>query len=123
MSFNYVTLAKSIMTNVGKGVSNDFQGSRDLVEQAYIANESFIKDQPEVHKAALDNKKDLSNKISYIIDSVVNSEIAQESGFNYSRAQLAASQMIAPLAFAGQKAISDNLSKLSFFKSTFTEYK
>lgn len=113
MSFNYVTLAKSIMTNVGKGVSNDFQGSRDLVEQAYIANESFIKEQPDVHQTAVRNKEDLSNKISYIIDSVLNSEIAQESGFNYSRAQLAASQMIAPLAFAGKKAISDTLDKLS----------
>ena len=113
MSFNYITFAKSIMTNVGKGVSNDFQGSRDLVEQAYIASESFIKEQPEVHKAAVSNKEDLSNKISYMIDSIVNSEIAKENGFNYSRAQLAASQMIAPLAFAGSKAISENLGKLS----------
>ena len=67
MSFNYVTFAKSLMTNVEKGVSNDFQGSQYLVEQAYIASESFIKEQPEAHKAALDNKTDLSNKISFFL--------------------------------------------------------
>lgn len=113
MSFNYLTLAKSIMTNVSNGLGNDFKGKPETVSQAFIANESFIKAHPEAHQAAVQSKEELSSKLSYLIDNVLNSDIAQESGFNYSKAQLAASQMIAPLAYAGKSAVSANYEKLS----------
>lgn len=113
MSFNYLNLAKELLTNVDQSVKSSFNSKPDVIKDAYIATESFIKDNQDHYSQAVKARSDFSDKVSCTIDNVLNNSIAKESGFNPSAAQVAAARMIAPLAYAGIEAAKENMSKLA----------
>lgn len=122
MSFNHLTLAKSLIANISQGISNDFKSKPEVISQAYISGESLNNVDKDQYGMAVSSKEEMSNKVSLIIDQILNdSEISGESGYSATAAQVAAAKMIAPLAFAGKQAISQTYGNLISSESNVSD--